>query len=285
MKKFITYICLPLLLAGCELGKEDNQPDVSQKGTPLIQADIEGLLRGEDERVWPEGAYVGVFGSESGINEKYVLKRAGAGLASAEFYGPLVSGETIAAYYPWSDTFTGRAGAMPAKLTANQEYADTGAVAIFQKYCPTAFAGMKDGRMKFSYPFGLLRVRVELFESLKVLRMSFSASDRAVAGSGVILPDGSLKVEGGGLKTVELDCGEGVSTIKGDGFADFYLTLFPGEYAEAALIIYAEGEDPIVCTLRNFEIPRIDSGSFALANIAVKSNDPQGFIVNEQVFD
>ena len=204
---------IALLSISCGNNRETDLPDVSQKGTTVIQADIESLLLGTETRVWPEGAYVGVFGSESGINEKYVLKRSDKGLASAEFYGPEVSGETIAAYFPWSETYTGRAEAMPAHLPAEQDYAEASAISIFQNYCPTAYSSMRDGRMKFFYPFGMLRVRVELFDCLKVQRISFTSADSPVAGKGVILPDGTLKMEGGGVNSVILDCGEGVEAV------------------------------------------------------------------------
>lgn len=282
---YYLLICSALLATGCEPESRESLPDVTQNGTTVIRADIESLLLGQDNRVWPEGAYVGVFGSESGTNEKYVLKQAGEGLASAEFYGPLVSGETIAAYYPWSDTFTGRAEAMPANLLPDQDYADTSAVAIFQQYCPAAYSCMKDRRMKFFYPFGMLRVTVELYDCLKVQRITFTAAGSAVAGKGVILPDGSLRMEGGGAGTATLRCGNGIETIRGEAFTPFYMTLLPGVYPEANLVIYAEGEDPIVCRLDGISIPRIDASEFKLASVGVKAGGPEGFIVNEQQFD
>ena len=277
----------PFIVLLCISCGDDREalPDVSQKGTTVIQADIESLLLGDETRVWPEGAYVGVFGSESGINEKYVLKRSDKGLASAEFYGPEVSGKTIAAYFPWSETYTGRAEAMPAQLPAGQDYAEASALEIFQTYSPTAYSCMRDGEMKFFYPFGMLRVRVELFDCLKVQRISFTSAGSPVAGKGVILPDGSLKMEGGGVNSVVLDCGEGIDSIREDGFSDFYLTLIPGSYSDAVLVIYAAGEDPIVCTLKGFTVPRIDASDYKLASVTVKSGDPQGFTVNEQEFD
>lgn len=283
----IIFLCplIALLSISCGNNREADLPDVSQKGTTIIKADIESLLLGDETRVWPEGAYIGVFGSESGINEKYVLKRSDKGLASAEFYGPEVSGEAIAAYFPWSDTFTGRAGAMPLDLTAVQDFADTTALAIFQQYCPTAYANMKDGSMKFFYPFGMLRVRVELFDNLKVQRITFTSADAAVAGKGVILSDGSIKMEGGGVNSVLLDCGEGVDSILEDGFSEFYLTLLPGTYSEAVLVIYALGEDPVVCTLKGITVPRIDASDYKLASVTVKSGEPDGFTVDEQEFD
>lgn len=273
------------VLASCEKNTQGELGDVSQAGTTVISADIESLLLGQDTRVWPEGAYIGVFGSESGTNEKFVMKRAGAGLASAEFYGPMVSGETLAAYFPWQDSFAGRADAMPVSLTAAQQYSEDDVLDIFGSYCPTAFASMKGGKMKFFYPFGMLRVRVELFDNIKVTEISFTAAEKAAAGMGAILPDGSLKMSAGASTSVKLDCGGGVDSIGGDGFSDFYLTLVPGTYDNAVMVISAEGEDPIVCTLDGISIPRIDAADFKLASVSVKSSGPQGFTVNEQVFD
>ena len=281
----IILICSSLLFAGCNPEGNSQLPDVSQEGTTVVKADIESLLLGQETRVWPEGAYIGVFGSEKGVNEKYVLKRADKGLASADFYGPEVVGKAIAAYYPWSETFTGRAGAMPVDLTPNQDYADTAALVIFQQYCPTAYANMQDGGMKFFYPFGMLRVRVELFDILKVQRITFTSGDVAVAGKGVILSDGSIKMEGAGVKTVQLDCGEGIESFRDEAFTDFYMTLLPGKYADAVLVIYAVGEDPVVCTLNGITVPRIDASDYKLASVTVKSGEPDGFITHEQEFD
>ena len=284
--KLFLYASAALAVAfACEKTGQEELGDVSQDGTTVISADIESLLLGQDTRVWPEGAYIGVFGSESGTNEKYILKRAGAGLASAEFYGPLVCGETLAAYYPWQDVFAGRADAMPVSLAAAQQYSEDGVLEIFGRYCPTAFATMKNGSMKFFYPFGMMRVRVELFDNIKVTGITFTSTGKGAAGMGAVLPDGSLKMSAGAATTVTLDCGEGVNIITEAGFSEFYLTLVPGTYESAFMVIAAEGEDPIVCTLDGITVPRIDAADFKLASVSVKAGGPEGFTVNEQVFD
>lgn len=284
-KLFLYASAVLAVAAACEKTGKEDLGDVSQAGTTVISADIESLLLGQDTRVWPDGAYIGVFGSESGTNEKYILKRAGAGLASAEFYGPLVSGETLAAYYPWQDVFAGRADAMPVTLTAAQQYSEDDALDIFDRYCPTAFATMKNGAMKFFYPFGMIRIRVELFDNIKVTGITFTSAEKGAAGMGAILPDGSLKMSAGAAKTITLDCGEGVNSITETGFSEFYITLAPGTYETAFMVITAEGEDPIVCALDGINVPRIDAADFKLASVSVKTGGPEGFTVNEQVFD
>ena len=286
MKKIsIIAISLAVLFPSCEKSGETTLPDVSQEGITVIPADLESLLLGDDERVWPEGAYLGVFGSEKGTNEKYVLKKAFEGLASAEFYGPLVAGETISAYYPWNDSYTGRATAMPVALSSGQAYSELPAKDIFQQYCTMAFATMRAGRMRFFYPFGMLRLKVELDSALNVKEIVFSSSSRAAAGMGEVLPDGSLKMSGGASGVVTLDCGEGIPTEEGGVFHYYYLTLLPGDYPDAKLVIKAEGEDPIVCVLDGISIPRIDASAFTLASVVVSTEGPSGFVVNEQQFD
>lgn len=288
MKKILYIFPIAALALLMSCSKDDQKevlPDINQDGTTVISADIESLLLGQDNRVWPEGAYIGVFGSKKGTNEKYVMKQAGAGLQRAVFYGPLVAGETLAAYYPWSEGFSGRADSMPANLAAFQDYSEENPVEIFQKYCPTAYACMNGGRMKFFYPFGMLRIRVELYESIKVQDITFSSLDKAVAGTGYIFPDGTLRMSSGAATSLSLNCGEGVDSIIGEEFTDFFLTLVPGTYDNARLIITAQGEDPIVCTLDGITIPRIDASNFTLAAVSVHSTGPEGFTINEQVFD
>lgn len=274
------------LFLSCGKDGETGLDDVLQKGTTVITANIESLLLGDDVRTWPEGAYVGVFGSKSGTNEKYVLKKAGAGLRVADFYGPLVSGETITAYYPWSATYTGRAEAMPMEVPVEQEYADVSSVEVFGKYCPTAYACMKGSNMDFFYPAGLLRVIVDLPEAINVTGIVFSTPGGAVAGKGAVLPDGGIEMAGGASETVSLACAEPVATIRPEGGAvNFHITTLPGTFAVATLIIYVQGEDPIVCTLDGITIPRISASDYKVASVKVHSSGPQGFTVNEEEFD
>ena len=204
----------------------------------------------------------------------------------ADFYGPLVSGETITAYYPWSDTYTGRAEAMPMEVPVEQEYADVSSVEVFGKYCPTAYACMKGSNMDFFYPAGLLRVIVDLPEAINVTGIVFSSPGGAVAGKGAVLPDGGIEMAGGASETVLLACAEPVATIRPEGEAvNFHITTLPGTFAVATLIIYVQGEDPIVCTLDGITIPRISASDYKVASVKVHSGGPQGFTVNEEEFD
>ena len=140
--------------------------------------------------------------------------------------------------------------------------------------------------MSFFYPAGLLKVSIELPDTLMVGSITFSTPGSAVAGKGAILPDGSTEMAGGAAETIVLNCSEPVSTIlPEDRFTAFHITTLPGTFASANLIIYALGEDPIVCTLDGITIPRIDAREYKLASVKVTAGGPQGFTINEQEFD
>lgn len=75
MKK-ITYIVLAALCSAACIRYVRTEPEpVGTEGITTVSSNIESLLLGDGQRVWPSGAYIGVYGSEQGSNEKYVLKR------------------------------------------------------------------------------------------------------------------------------------------------------------------------------------------------------------------
>ena len=99
---FIFILTMAAVIAGCTVYKDKEYEPIDDNGCTIVEADIESLLIGDDSRVWPDGAAIGVYGSELGENEMYTIKDAGVGLNSASFYGPVVKGN-VSAYYPYSD--------------------------------------------------------------------------------------------------------------------------------------------------------------------------------------
>ena len=94
-------------LASCSADGEKDMFDVPHTGYTLFEADFEAVQMGIDqfEGLWDKNLAIGVFGSESGVNEKYTLKNAYDGKAAGEFYGPVVKGERVMAYYPYSEGY------------------------------------------------------------------------------------------------------------------------------------------------------------------------------------
>ena len=68
MKKYryIFILIAAAVIAGCTVKKDKEYGPVDESGYTLVQADVESLLFGDDQRVWPEGAAIGVYGSEMG---------------------------------------------------------------------------------------------------------------------------------------------------------------------------------------------------------------------------
>jgi len=285
MKKILFTIALVCALSCTKYEKKSLDPIVVD-GVTVISSDIESLLLGEDVRVWPEGAYVGVFGSTSGSNEKYILKRADAGYKTADFYGPNVKGTHISAYFPYNASYAGSAESMPVSLSASQDYdAALGVVAQFLKYSPTAYAFLSGGKMTFQYPFGMMRVRIELAETLTINELTLESETDKLAGLGQIEPVVGLVMSTSSSNEVVLDCGEATSR-KGETVTDFYITAIPGVYSELKLSIDVEGEEfPIVCVLKDVEIPRVSAANFRLASVVVGTGQLAGFESQTVEFD
>jgi len=274
--------CLYIILLVCSIActKYETRPldPIATEGVTVISSDIESILLGDDERVWPEGSYVGVFGSTSGSNEKYVLKRADAGLKNADFYGPNVKGTSISAYFPYDASYAGSAESMPVSLSSLQEYvAGNDAVGQFLKYSPAAFAFLSNGKMAFKYPFGALRVRIELEETLTINELTLECAEGKLAGLGQLEPKTGLVMSTTSSTSVALDC-KGTLSRSGEKITDFYLVTVPGTYSELTLSINVEGEEfPIACILKDIEIPRISAANFRLASVIVKTGSLSGF--------
>lgn len=272
--------CMCLVLLSCE---QPGLEDVTQKGYTVIKCDIESLLFEDSERVWPEGAMIGVSGSEKGSNIPFYLRKADTELTQGEFYGQQVCGDHISAYYPYQQSYTGTAGGFPVTLTPRQEYRPDGPVSAFLNYCPRAFAYMSDGTLRFEYPFGMLCFKVELAEAVTVEKIVVSAS-APLAGTGKVTPEG-LIMDDGAPQTAELECAGALSRDQ-QGTVPFYLTVVPGTYKGLAVEFYIDGDDkPIYCSLTELEIPRVGAGDFSLVPNVVLGSGPEGFVGEKVEFD
>lgn len=288
MKKYryIFILVAAAVFAGCTVTKDKEYGPVDESGYTLIQADIESLLFGGDQRVWPEGAAIGVYGSEMGENEPFVIKYADEGLSKAGFYGPMVKG-TIAAYFPYSESYIGDASAMPYTLQSEQEYkADP--VAMFLDYTQMAFASMTDGKLKFTYPNGLLNVTVDSQSAVTVKKVVITSESSKLSGMAVFLADGGVSMTESSQDYVQLDCSEGVPAKAADGSLNgFYMVVPPGTYDDLQLSIYLEGADaPFACKVPEIKVEKISSSDFRMVTVGFRpTGGAAGFDEVEVKFD
>lgn len=279
-KLYFTFILIvAAVISGCTEKKEMDFEPVDNSGYTILEADIESLLFDSRERLWPEDACIGVYGSEMGENECYSIKKAGVGLKSATFYGPLVKGD-VAAYYPYSPSYIGNADGMPVTLESEQVYdPEADAVAHFQAYTPRAYGYMQEGKINFVYPNGILHVSVETYETLVVKSITVSSASSTLAGLGVFGNDGALAMTETSQKAVILDCGEGVPSRNGDDFTDFYLALVPGIYEDLEISIELDGEGPFGRILPPIEVKRVSAADFAITSVSITAaGGPDDFI-------
>lgn len=279
-KLYFTFILIvAAVISGCTEKKEMDFEPVDNSGYTILEANIESLLFDSRERLWPEDACIGVYGSEMGENECYSIKKAGVGLKSATFYGPLVKGD-VAAYYPYSPSYIGNADGMPVTLESEQVYdPEADAVAHFQAYTPRAYGYMQEGKINFVYPNGILHVSVETYETLVVKSITVSSASSTLAGLGVFGNDGALAMTETSQKAVILDCGEGVPSRNGDDFTDFYLALVPGIYEDLEISIELDGESPFGRILPPIEVKRVSAADFAITSVSITAaGGPDDFI-------
>lgn len=276
---YMLILTMAAVISGCTEQKEMDFEPINNSGYTILEANIESLLFDSQERMWPEDAYIGVYGSEMGENERYSIKEAGVGLKSATFYGPLVKGN-VAAYYPYSPSYIGNADGMPVTLESEQTYnPEADAVAHFQAYTPRAYGYMQDGKINFVYPNGILYVSVETYETLVVKSITISSASSALAGLGIFGKDGVLSMTETSQKAVVLDCGEGVLSRNGDDFTDFYMTLVPGTYEDLEISIELDGEAPFGRMLPPIEVKRVSTADFAIASVNITAaGGPDDFI-------
>lgn len=290
--KLLFILIVTSVITGCTVTKEKEFAPVDESGYTLVETDFKALLFSEEDMVWPEGAAIGVYGTEMGYNEPYTIKKAGVGRGEASFYGPLVKGQ-IAAYYPYDSSYIGDADAMPMNLEADQAY-DADLKAMYLKYNPTAFAHLSYGKMDFYYPTGLLCLNLGFPEAETVKKLRLDSQTTGLSGLGVVKGDGTAHMTESASRYVTLDCGEGLATMgEDDVLTAFPVVLLPGTYDDLQVSVYLEGsEQPFVCKLPEVVIEKINASAnqMQLTTITVTlSRDgeegPDGFVEEEVEFE
>ncbi|MBO4446979.1 MAG: hypothetical protein J5764_02505 [Bacteroidales bacterium] len=283
MKKILTItIALAALLApSCR--KVDDGSDIDKSGFTVFRADTEELEIESGVKVsdtWADGDMLGVFGSESGVNEAYVLKRSGVGKAEAAFYGPLVKGGKVTAYFPYADDVALQDGLVPFWLNPVQTYdAESGAAEFFKRYCNLCVASTADdATLHFRYPLGMLEIQIRFDETVSVSGMSVS-SDSGIAGRLLAAGDGSSSESAISAHTVSLDFGGvPVQSRTADGFAAFRFVLRPGVYPAKSLVLNITAlDEEITVRLGETVVERVKGNNFNVTTVVVGTSDIPGF--------
>ena len=269
------------LLASCSADGDKDMFDVARTGYTLFEADFEAVdMDGDNyEGVWDKDLAIGVFGSEAGENVKYTLKNAYDGKAAGEFYGPVVKGDRIMAYYPYSEGYALYEGGMTYALPSTQVYtSENTLLEHFCSYAGYAFAfNNSDNKLKFGYASGLFLIKIGFKNPIKVTAIELVSENNNIAGVAKLNPDMSVAFGSGAVKTVGVNFGQGILSKNDDGFAQYPIVLAAGQYESLKLIVKAEGDDDIICDLDPFEIERISVGDYKLTEVVVSVGGLGGF--------
>ena len=269
----LTILSITCLLASCSADGDKDMFDVVQTGYTLFEADFEAVdMDGDNfEGVWDKDSAIGVFGSEAGENVKYTLKNAYDGKAAGEFYGPVVKGDRIMAYYPYSEGYALYEGGMTYALPSTQVYtSENTLLEHFCSYAGYAFAfNNSDNKLKFGYASGLFLIKIGFKNPIKVTAIELVSENNNIAGVAKLNPDMSVAFGASAVNTVSVDFCEGIWSKEGDVLAQYPVVLAAGLYESLSLIIKAEGYDDIICELDPFEIERISVGDYKLTEVVV----------------
>ena len=268
-------------LTSCTVDGGKDIFDVPQTGYTLFEADFEDIDIAGDKlnALWDKDLAIGVFGSKSGENEKYTLKNAYDGKAAGEFYGPVVKGEQIMAYYPYSEGYALYDGGMSYTLSSTQVYVSENT--LLEHFCANAGCAFafnnSDNKLKFGYAAGLLSIKFGFNNPINITAIELVSENNNIAGIAKLNPDMSVAFGAGAVKAVCVNFGQGILSKNDDGFAQYPIVLAAGQYESLKLIVKAEGYDDIICVLDPFEIERISVGDYKLTEVVVSVGGLGGF--------
>ena len=277
----LAILSITCLLASCSADGDKDMFDVDRTGYTLFEADFEAVdMDGDNfEGVWDKDLAIGVFGSEAGENVKYTLKNAYDGKAAGEFYGPVVKGDRIMAYYPYSEGYALYEGGMSYTLPSTQVYASEST--LLEHFCANAGCAFafnnSDNKLKFGYAAGLLSMQIRFNNPIKITAVQLVSENSNIAGVAKLNADMSVTFGSGAVKTVGVNFGQGILSKNDDGFARYPVLLAAGQYESLKLIVKAEGYDDIICELDPFEIERISVGDYRLTEVVVSVGGLGGF--------
>ena len=260
-------------LTSCTVDGGKDIFDVPQTGYTLFEADFEDVcIEGYQPALWDREKCIGVIGSKSRTNEKYVLKNAFDGKPVGEFYGALVEGDRIMAYCPYSEDFDPDGG-MTYTLDPNQSYVQgTTVLKQFYKYAGGymyAFSS-SDNRLRFSYASGVLAVRIGYPEVFRVTGLKLVSEDAGIAGTGMVESDMTVSFGDGKLKSVELQCEDAIDSKAEDGALTIFPIVLPsGKYEGVKLVIETADRDDVIYDLDSFEIRPVTAGDYTVTEVVI----------------
>lgn len=279
----LAIISVMCLLASCSVEGGKDIFDVPYTGYTLFEADFENvdMLGEQSDFLLNIQDGIGVFGSGQGVNEKYTLKKAFDGKAAGEFYGPVVSGEKIMAYYPYTEGMNLYDGTLPYTISPAQSYSQNVSVLDhFLAYSEYAYAfAQNDNKLRFGYMSGLLVFEVAFVEPVTVTSIELISEGANIAGMGKVNPDKTVSMGESGSKHLTVDFGEGIISNV-DGKSSIYPVVLPaGNHENIKLVLNTVEMGEILCVLAPFAIERISAGDYRVTELVVKVGALGGFEV------
>ena len=260
-------------LTSCTVDEGTDIFDIPQTGYTLFEADFEDVcIEGYQPALWDREKGIGVIGSKSRTNEKYVLKNAFDGKPAGEFYGALVEGDRIMAYCPYSKDFDPDGG-MTYTLDPDQSYVQgTTVLEQFYKYAGGymyAFSS-SDNRLRFSYASGVLAVRIGYPEVFRVTGLKLVSEDAGIAGTGMVESDMTVSFGDGKLTRVVLQCEDAIDSKAEDGALTIFPIVLPsGKYEGVKLVIETADRDDVIYDLDSFEIRPVTAGDYTVTEVVI----------------
>ena len=143
-------------------------------------------------------------------------------------------------------------------------------------------AALRDAKLTFEYPYGLLQVKVMTDDVVEGFRLESPAA--AISGAGKYTAGGYV-MDAASSRTVELALSEPVHTKTDTGNTAFWFVLPCGSYALLNLTITFEGGEESGCALQNITIKRVTPTDFEVAAVEVGTDDLDGFVPETVEFD
>ena len=277
---------LLVLAALCALSCDEKAPSLTVEGYTFFTADIDQISMGtfRQDLVWEEGSYIGVYGSEQGDNERYIMRRSGEGLSVAEFYGYNVKG-TILAYSPYDKSYNGSAEQLPLYLSPNQELLHEDWVSQYLEWCPVSCAVLKDGVLDFHRPCGLLVITFDIPETLIVSNLTLTTKEAFIAGRYSFQNDGSVKAYSTASDKVVLQCGDKASIDSEGNVVGLPVVMLPGDYPSIELEVELSDDEPFKCTFNDVQIRKMTEVGRPVTMVTVTAGGIEGFTPSDGYFE
>lgn len=278
MKKSIIIPVLTLLACACSKTADTAAPVIDTSGHTCFEVSIESLVfdGSSHDLTWAKGTSIGVFGSEQGNNEEYLLRSSDEDKSEAIFYGPLVKGDVFA-YSPYREGMLMDGSGLPYHVPQTQSFADGASLAEhFISTCPRLFAAIDaDSLLTFRSPAGIIDISFGFNEPIEILSISLSSS-RAVSGRFNVDRNCIAYGTEESLNEIILDLsGQAVSSRTDAGLTHFHIIIPSGYYGNGELVLHVDdGKEGMTVILPEIEISRSEDGCISLSEIKVGASLP-----------